>query len=76
MRPYGLLRYECGDCDVGGCRTYGRASGVYNMPGTGRDIRAYWSLRNGKLHRVRRYFKKRARRCARALLRDELRELP
>jgi len=70
MKPYGMARYDAGDCDAGGCADNGRATLVYALPGKGGDARAYRSLRGGAKARTRRPAKRRARAEARAACRD------
>ncbi len=70
MKPYGMARYDAGDCDAGGCADNGRATRVYALPGKGDETRAYRSLRGGSKAAVRRPAKRVARAEARAACRD------
>jgi len=65
MQGYGLNRRETGDDDAEGCRSHGRATGVYALSGHGGDRRAYHSLRGGKKAARRRLYKRRERAAAR-----------
>lgn len=70
MKPYGMARYDAGDCDATGCAANGRATRIYALPGPGGDTRPYRSLRGGAKAAVRRPAKRAARAEGRAACRD------
>ncbi len=71
MKPYGLDRRDCGDVDVNGITTYGRATHFGNLAhNADGDARAYNALRGGGRAKVRRLQKRRARLDGKLACRD------